>query len=393
MNHYAESGKFAYQRVRSAIETMLTHGELAVGDRLPPIRELAVRFGCNYHTVRKGLESLINDSLLESRTGSGVFVRAGSRTLSTPIPPGAESVLAVICHPPMLPNDSQFIASLHEQAEKRNLNLELHTVTSFSRPERIFDRIAVRGCLAVLLPLLRSDDNLDEIAGCIDRYRMPFVVGTPFPGLEAYCYESPEIFGVSAGRAVEAEFLYFRELGFHNIVLLLPGDEAVRTVSFEISPYVRRCAEAGIPIRLSVAERRSDALDRFFSGVEELRGDLAVICYDDEIASRLIDAARRRNWRIPDEIALIGLGDTSLATATNPALSSVVFPYDYVTGSMIDCALALAAGNSAQRDTPIWQPIIIRESCGGARRVGRENAAAIMERIRLQLQQENGAIK
>ena len=149
MNHYAESGKFAYQRVRSAIETMLTHGELAVGDRLPPIRELAVRFGCNYHTVRKGLESLINDSLLESRTGSGVFVRAGSRTLSTPIPPGAESVLAVICHPPMLPNDSQFIASLHEQAEKRNLNLELHTVTSFSRPERIFDRIAVRGCLAV----------------------------------------------------------------------------------------------------------------------------------------------------------------------------------------------------------------------------------------------------
>ena len=393
MNHYTEPGKFAYQRVRTAIETMLTHGELTVGDRLPPIRELAVRFGCNYHTVRKGLESLINDSLLESRTGSGVFVRAGSRTLAVTVPPGAETVLAVICHPPMLPNDSQFIASLHEQAEKRHLNLELHTVSSFSRPDRIFDRIAVRGCLAVLLPLLRSDDNIDEIAGCIGRYPMPFVVGTPFPGLEAYCYESPEIFGLSTSRAVEAEFLYFRALGFNNIVLLLPADEAVRTVSSLITPYMHRCAEAGVPMRLSLAERLPDALDRFLAGMAELRGDLAVICYDDEIAARLIDSARRRNWHVPDDVALIGLGDTSLAAATNPGLTSVVFPYEYVTGSMIDCALALSSGKSAQQHIPVWQPIVIRESCGGAGRVGRETAKEILEQIRLQLQQETGGKK
>ena len=374
--------KFAYQRVRSTIEEMLLHGELTIGDRLPPIRQLAERFHCNYHTVRKGLDALIREELLESRTGSGVFVRGGSRTISPAAAPGSETVLAVVCHPPVQPTDAQFIASLHEEAEKRHLNLELHTVSSFSQPQRIFDRIAVRGCMAILLPLLRSDDHIDEIAGCLGNYSMPFVVGTPFPGLEDCCYETSDIFGISTQLAVKASFRYFRELGFEHIALLLPAEAAVRTNIPYLESYTQMCVDYLTPPLLQVVDRLPGAADSIFNALQPFRGNLGIICYDDELAIRLSKAAMRRGWSIPEDIALIGLGNIPEGAEMDPPLTSVIFPYDYVAAGIIECAQALAAGRSAQRTTPIWQPIILRESCGGVARLGRKKAQQLLDSIK-----------
>lgn len=390
MQHHVYTGKFTYQRVRDTIETMLLNGEFAVGDRLPPIRELAGRFGCNYHTVRKGLESLIRDSWLESRNGSGVFVKGGSRTLAAePTAPGAESVLAVVCHPLMQPNDSRFIASLHDSAEAKGLNLELHTVSSFAQPEKIFDRIALRGCLAVLLPLLRSDDCVEEIAACVGNYPMPFVVGTPFPGLEACCYESPEVFGLSTVRAMRTVFRYAFRLGFRHIALLLPAEETVKTVAHYLMGYADECRRHDRPFDLALCENVPGAMDALLADWERFRGGLSVICYDDEIAVRLYEAARRNGWTIPGDIAVVGLGDTPLAGEANPPLSSVEFPYDYVTRAMVDCALALRTGESSQLTLPVWQGLVVRQSCGGVRRAGSvAEAQKLLEQIRLEIQNE-----
>ena len=46
------------------------------GDKLPTEAQLAERFGVNRHTIRHSLSYLINEGLLRSRRGSGVFVTA-----------------------------------------------------------------------------------------------------------------------------------------------------------------------------------------------------------------------------------------------------------------------------------------------------------------------------
>lgn len=389
MSCHTRVERFTYQRVRDTIENMLTYGELAIGDRLPPIRELAERFGCNYHTVRKGMESLIREEFLESRSGSGVFVRGGSRTIPTdPAAPGADSALAVVCHPPMSPTDVRFIAALHESAEKREFNLELHTVSSFAGPERIFDRIVLRGCSAILLPLLRSDDHIEEIARCIGKYPVPFVVGTSYPGLERYCYESHEVFGLSTQRAVEMVFLYFLRLGYGNIALLLPAEQAARTVLNYVTGYMEQCKKHDIAIRLELCEQLPGAADALLRKWEKQRGDIALICYDDDIAVRLMESARRAGWEIPGELALTGLGDTPVAAGAMPALSSVTFPFDYVTDAIVDCALALKSGGSAQLKQPVYQELVVRESCGGLRRIGREGVDRLLKEIRSAIQEQ-----
>jgi DNA-binding GntR family transcriptional regulator len=66
--------------LRGAIES----GVLRRGDRLPPLRELAVEVGVNPNTLRAAYARLEADGLIETRHGSGTFVTgpAAARDLS-----------------------------------------------------------------------------------------------------------------------------------------------------------------------------------------------------------------------------------------------------------------------------------------------------------------------
>src|SRR5439155_10638081 len=56
--------------LRGAIES----GVLRPGDRLPPLRELAVEVGVNANTLRAAYARLEADGLIETRHGSGTYV-------------------------------------------------------------------------------------------------------------------------------------------------------------------------------------------------------------------------------------------------------------------------------------------------------------------------------
>lgn len=53
---------------------MINRGELLLGDRLPPERDLAKLFGVSRPTLRAGIRSLTAVGILQSRQGAGTFV-------------------------------------------------------------------------------------------------------------------------------------------------------------------------------------------------------------------------------------------------------------------------------------------------------------------------------
>jgi GntR family transcriptional regulator len=61
-----------YLDLKSALDT----GEWGIGDRLPPERELAGRYGCSLITVRRALDELTREQRLERTRGRGTFVLA-----------------------------------------------------------------------------------------------------------------------------------------------------------------------------------------------------------------------------------------------------------------------------------------------------------------------------
>ncbi|MFQ5767692.1 MAG: GntR family transcriptional regulator [Acidobacteriota bacterium] len=63
-----------YAQVVEQIRSLVATGGLAVGDRLPSVRDLAVALRINRNTAAKAYQVLEGDGILETRSGQGSFV-------------------------------------------------------------------------------------------------------------------------------------------------------------------------------------------------------------------------------------------------------------------------------------------------------------------------------
>ncbi|MEM9046594.1 MAG: GntR family transcriptional regulator [Pseudomonadota bacterium] len=68
----------AYVRLRDALARRIANGEWTSDRPIPSEARLAKDYGLSVGTVRKGVDGLVQEGLLERRQGSGTFVRAPS---------------------------------------------------------------------------------------------------------------------------------------------------------------------------------------------------------------------------------------------------------------------------------------------------------------------------
>jgi GntR family transcriptional regulator len=70
-----------YRQVRDRVVAMILDGVLKEGDPLPSVRNVAAEYRVNPLTVLKGYQELVDERLVETRRGRGMFINAGVRTL------------------------------------------------------------------------------------------------------------------------------------------------------------------------------------------------------------------------------------------------------------------------------------------------------------------------
>ena len=70
-----------YRQLRDRVVAMILDGVLAEGDPLPSVRTVAAEYRVNPLTVLKSYQQLVDEGLVETRRGRGMFINAGARTL------------------------------------------------------------------------------------------------------------------------------------------------------------------------------------------------------------------------------------------------------------------------------------------------------------------------
>jgi GntR family transcriptional regulator len=70
-----------YRQLRDRVVAMILDGVLKEGDPLPSVRTVAADYRLNPLTVLKSYQQLVDEGLVESRRGLGMFVNAGARKL------------------------------------------------------------------------------------------------------------------------------------------------------------------------------------------------------------------------------------------------------------------------------------------------------------------------
>lgn len=70
-----------YRQLRDRVVEMILDGVLKEGDPLPSVRNVAAEYRVNPITVLKGYQQLVDEQLVETKRGRGMFINTGAREL------------------------------------------------------------------------------------------------------------------------------------------------------------------------------------------------------------------------------------------------------------------------------------------------------------------------
>ena len=74
-------GQPIYRQLRDRVVAMILEGGLNEGDALPSVRTVSSDYRVNPLTVMKGYQQLVDEGLVETRRGLGMYVKEGARKL------------------------------------------------------------------------------------------------------------------------------------------------------------------------------------------------------------------------------------------------------------------------------------------------------------------------
>ncbi len=70
-----------YRQLRDQVVNLILDGVLKEGDPLPSVRNVAADYTVNPLTVLKGYQELVDEQLVETKRGRGMFVKEGALEL------------------------------------------------------------------------------------------------------------------------------------------------------------------------------------------------------------------------------------------------------------------------------------------------------------------------
>ena len=70
-----------YRQLRDRVVAMMLDGVLNEGDPLPSVRNVAAEYRVNPITVLKGYQQLVDEQLVETKRGRGMFIKTGAHDL------------------------------------------------------------------------------------------------------------------------------------------------------------------------------------------------------------------------------------------------------------------------------------------------------------------------
>lgn len=342
------------------IKTQIQDGTLAAGDRLPSITTLCEQHQVSSTTVRLALRDLTSDGFLESRPGSGFFVR---RRQTTPSALDVRKLFAIVV--PAAGN--YFYAEIFRGAEEACRAKGYRLVIAYSNESADSEAQQIvelcRQVAGLLVIPVSTEGRYSAYAELMEN-GVPFVfVDCRVHRLAASCVSTDnEQGGYLATR-------HLIEQGCRRIVAI--SERPVSSLEDRLTGHRRAIREAGLPWSADLVRKtplRNDeagyALTRDLLRETPLNGQrLGIFALNVAIAHGCYVAIKEAGLRIPQDIAVTGF-DEDFAPFLDPPLSTVRQNPRRIGGTAVDVLIEELRDGSraAPRFVKLSPDFIIRGS-------------------------------
>lgn len=316
-----------YALLKKELATWIYAGRFQAGDRLPSEHELSRLFEISRQTVRQAIGELVQEGLLYRAQGKGTFF-AGlpDRNAQERRPDSIPTVGVLTTY------ISDYIFPLIVRGAEAVLRSRGYRMLLFSTDN---DKNKERECLETLVSQPLSGLIIEPTKSAEGNPNLPYYLSLEAQGipyvmineryaeLDCPCIRLDDTKGgydvaahlIAAGHTRIAGF--FKTDDLQGVNRLKGFLRALRDHKLPAPP------EAVVKYTTEDTARPLAEAARLLSQPER---PTAFVCYNDQLAVRLLEVVRQSGLKIPDDLAITGFDDSFLATATEVKLTSVKHP-------------------------------------------------------------------
>lgn len=346
--------KLIYLRIASDIRDSIKNGVLKSGTNIIPERKLAESYHVSYGTVRKAIQSLVEEKLLTKIQGSGIFVADKPKTTSNPHKRIGINVptLNLSYYADMVMTMEQIITD--KQCEFILIRSDLGRNSENNRLESILQRTKLDGLLVAGEISCERFQNIKKIAPDM---QIIFLDG----GVAGEEVDSIK-FDDESGAFAATEHLIRQ--GREKILFIDGGNKYINSRLRERG-YLAAIRRYNIEpcIKYGQGFDYESGYNAMQEVISERNIPDAIFCVTDLVAMGAMQVLDNHLITIPNQVLIVGFSNLREADFTRPRISSVKVDFKEISRLAVTEMFDKIEGRSRSR----WQVIfpthlIVRES-------------------------------
>lgn len=347
-----------YLKVAKWIKDKVESNELKSGEKLYSENELSSMFSMSRQTVRHGIDILVQEGIVERIQGSGTYIKKDvySRPKTLNI-----AVVTTYVDRYIFPNVIKAIETVLSNAgystqiafTDNTLEKESAILNKFLESNSIDGLIIEPTKSGIPNPNIKLYETLKKR-------------GIPIIFINSY-YPDLDLPHVSMDDR-EAGLLAVNHLiksGHTKIGGIFKADD--RQGHFRYSGYIKGMLDAGLKINEKNiiwidTEDINHMEDNEKRIISRLEGCTGCVCYNDEVAGPFVEICRKNNIYIPEQLSIVSIDDSDLATYCEVPLTSVAYPIMELGQKAAQNLLELIKDRSYDANHEFSTKITIRDS-------------------------------
>ncbi|MGM0855208.1 MAG: GntR family transcriptional regulator [Bacillota bacterium] len=316
-----------YSIVKKSIKSKILDGTYEPHQKIPSESEMMQQFNVSRHTVRLAVGELVSEGWLYREQGAGTF--CADRTEKQRKESGSRKNIAIVT---TYISDYIFpsiIRGAEAYLSEQGYHVTLFNTNNDHEKERIYlEKIITQGFDGAIIEPTQSaftNPNINYYLN-LERLDIPYIM------INAY-YDALEPVRVvvddERGAFLQTEHLI--ENGHKEILGFFKTDDMQGTL--RMKGYLKAHREYGVPINpkhivsYNTTEKHTKPIEEFRGFLSHQRSyPTAVVCYNDELAMKLLHVIREHQLRVPDDISIIGYDNSFLAEMSEVKLTSIEHP-------------------------------------------------------------------
>ncbi|WP_175415234.1 GntR family transcriptional regulator [Paenibacillus algicola] len=350
-----------YMQLKQELLSWLESGKLLPGTQFPSEHEISQQFQMSRQTVRQAFSELEKEGWLERIQGKGTFARHPHRAYSERVK--AVGIVTTYISDYIFPH---IVRGAEARLRDHGYRLLLSSTDNNKAKEMESLALMTGEPLSGLIiePTKSAEGNLNlAYFLSLQERGIPFLmINEKYPELECPCLRvDDERGGYKAAR-------HLLERGHRRLAGFFKTDD--RQGVNRLKGFLKAHREAGVHatpelvITYSTEQKEQqpymEAI-RLLTTLDESRRPSAFVCYNDELAVRLIQAVAACGLRVPEDISMIGFDDSSLAEATGVKLTTLTHPKSEMGDLAARQIIAMIEEGAAGEDM-VFEPQLVERS-------------------------------